>query len=208
MLEAARRYCRTVANGLPRNFEFDDLVQEYVTAELEGRDGAKAVQEYVNSVDKHTKNTVSFQSMGFVPDEEIDLDMSETEQDEYLRVEDEIASEIREIQRKKLAELITQLERIHPDRAEAIRFLSTCDLDDEQGTVKAIMERFGCDFVAARYMWKDGIESLKELNNPSKRVDRPLWNETENVADLRKPHTKWKRAVRPMTDVILGEDAA
>lgn len=209
MLDEAKRYCRTVANGLPRNFEFDDLVQEYVAAELEGKSGPKAVQNYVAEIDKQNKNLVSYHSMGFVVADEIDLDANESERDEYQQIENEITDEIKDSRRKRLVELNQKLDRIHPDRAEVIRFLSTCDIDDEHGTVSSIMERFGCDFASARYMWYDGIESIRELDNPSKKKEMPMYGEADYVPDLRTPHKKWKRTRKqPESEVILGEEAA
>ena len=195
----AKAYCESQLRKRdnPTAVDIDDLVQEYLLAELEGNDPRNAVGRVLRRSAKDARMVESNPRMGFAVDAEIDLDASDEEQAEYIAVEEEIHVEVKAEQVATLHKLLTQL---LPQEAEALRLVMDGQ-DDE-----AISENLSVTVKQARYLREAGVKRLQEVANPDE-VDLALF---PGLVDQRvKPRETYKRTPGPrhkpqVTDAILG----
>ena len=201
--QKANDYCHAAwfGAGSPPGVDVEDLIQEYLLAELEGLQPDKRVAEFLLHNIKQCSVTENGQRMTFVlADDGREQGESDEEHDEYMQLENEIHEEHQAERKEQLYATIQKLAKTHADYARALTILATTDalVPDE-----AIAEQMGITQRQAKHLRLHGMELLYGIAHP-KSVKLPMFDLEDQVSELTKVYVRKPRYVQWMTDAILG----
>jgi hypothetical protein len=201
--QRAKHYCHAawLKIGSPTEVDVDDLIQEFLLAELEGLEPTTGVSDYLSQTLQHSKLTENGQKMGFVLASESDIGLTDAEQDEYLQLEREIGEEHQAERFASLYGLIDRLAKTHHQYAGALLIAASLGADAVPDV--AIAAAMNVSQRQAKHLRLHGLTLLWNLAHP-KAVKLPLFELEDEVATLTVPYEKRVKYIGVMADVILG----
>lgn len=202
----ARQFCRNELRrrGNPPEIDLEDLVQDYLLAELEGKKPKECVVATLRESCRHSRKVDSCAKMHLHPAKTYEVGESDEARDTFEEIERDITEEVRLGYWAKVESALRQLPDYVPAELDAIRWRYGLDCQPMQ--LKAISRELRASVPRVKNLIKEGLQRIRSLAI-GREVYLALFDVMDEVHDVKEAYKRGKGRFQRQEDesVILGE---